>query len=319
MRLLAAPDKFRGTLTAREAAAAIAAGAERAGWTADQLPLADGGEGTLDVLGGGNRRTVVTGPLGEPVEAEWRLEDDGTRPDRSGARLRPHARRRRGGKRSASRDEPRRRRARSPPRSPRAPSGSSSRSAESLRPTAASAPSRRCRIRSLDPARGRLRRRRALPRRRRRLRSAEGSDARARCGSCASGWRKARRPRPAGLGRGGRARRRAGGDRRAPRPRLRLRRRAPRVPRTARRRSTSSSPARDWSTRPRSPARSSAASSKAPAPPESRRSWWPETSTPGAAIDAVSLVERYGPERALAEPAKCLAEIVETALAARRN
>ena len=78
MQLLAAPDKFRGTLTAREAAAAIAAGAERAGWTARELPLADGGEGTLDVLGGGNRREVVTGPLGEPVEAEWRLEEDGT-------------------------------------------------------------------------------------------------------------------------------------------------------------------------------------------------------------------------------------------------
>ncbi len=78
MRLLSAPDKFRGTLTAREAAAAIAAGAARAGWAAVELPLADGGEGTLDVLGGGNRRTTVTGPLGEPVEAEWRLEEDGT-------------------------------------------------------------------------------------------------------------------------------------------------------------------------------------------------------------------------------------------------
>ncbi len=78
MRLLAAPDKFRGTLSARAAAAAIAAGAERAGWTAVELPLADGGEGTLDVLGGGNRLTVVTGPLGEPVEAAWRLEKDGT-------------------------------------------------------------------------------------------------------------------------------------------------------------------------------------------------------------------------------------------------
>jgi glycerate 2-kinase len=78
MRVLAAPDKFRGTLTAREAAAAIAAGAERAGWEADELPLADGGEGTLDVLGGGNRRTLVSGPLGEPVEAAWRLEEDGT-------------------------------------------------------------------------------------------------------------------------------------------------------------------------------------------------------------------------------------------------
>jgi glycerate 2-kinase len=78
MRLLAAPDKFRGTLTAREAAAAIAAGAVRAAWTAAELPLADGGEGTLDVLGGGNRRTTVSGPLGDPVDAEWRLEDDGT-------------------------------------------------------------------------------------------------------------------------------------------------------------------------------------------------------------------------------------------------
>lgn len=78
MHVLAAPDKFRGTLTAQEAAAAIAAGAARAGWTATALPLADGGEGTLAVLGGGNRRAVVTGPLGDPVEAEWRLEEDGT-------------------------------------------------------------------------------------------------------------------------------------------------------------------------------------------------------------------------------------------------
>lgn len=73
--VLAAPDKFRGTLTARAAAAAIAAGARRAGREAVELPLADGGEGTLDALGGGNRRTVVTGPLGDPVEAEWRLAD----------------------------------------------------------------------------------------------------------------------------------------------------------------------------------------------------------------------------------------------------
>lgn len=78
MRLLAAPDKFRGTLTARQAAAAIGAGAESAGWSALELPLADGGEGTLDVLGGGNRRSIVSGPLGEPVDAAWRLEDDGT-------------------------------------------------------------------------------------------------------------------------------------------------------------------------------------------------------------------------------------------------
>ena len=75
MRVLAAPDKFRGTLSAREAAAAIALGASRAGWEVVELPLADGGEGTLDVLGGANRTTVVTGPLGDPVEAAWRLEE----------------------------------------------------------------------------------------------------------------------------------------------------------------------------------------------------------------------------------------------------
>ncbi len=78
MRLLAAPDKFRGTLSAREAAAAIAAGGEQAGWDADELPLADGGEGTLDVLGGGNQQAIVSGPLGEPVEAALRLEDNDT-------------------------------------------------------------------------------------------------------------------------------------------------------------------------------------------------------------------------------------------------
>ena len=36
--------------------------------------MADGGEGLLDVLGGPDRSTVVTGPLGEPVKAGWRLD-----------------------------------------------------------------------------------------------------------------------------------------------------------------------------------------------------------------------------------------------------
>jgi len=77
--VLCCPDKFRGTLTAREAAAALATGARRAGREAIELPLADGGEGTLDVLCPGvtQRITVrVTGPLGEPVEAEWGLRDE---------------------------------------------------------------------------------------------------------------------------------------------------------------------------------------------------------------------------------------------------
>src|SRR5690242_6959348 len=76
MRVVAAPDKFRGTATAAEVAAAIARAASRAGWQCDEIPVADGGEGTLEVLGGANRLTQVNGPLGEPVRAAWRL--DGT-------------------------------------------------------------------------------------------------------------------------------------------------------------------------------------------------------------------------------------------------
>ncbi|MDK3255036.1 glycerate kinase [Blastococcus capsensis] len=75
--VLAAPDKFRGSASAPEVAAAIAAAAEGAGWTCVQLPLADGGEGTLDAFGGANRTTRVTGPLGTPVDAPWRMGDDG--------------------------------------------------------------------------------------------------------------------------------------------------------------------------------------------------------------------------------------------------
>lgn len=74
--LLAVPDKFRGTLSAREAAAAMAAGARSVGWLARELPLADGGEGTLDAFGGPNQVTTVTGPLGQPVDAAWRLDGD---------------------------------------------------------------------------------------------------------------------------------------------------------------------------------------------------------------------------------------------------
>lgn len=72
MKALAVPDKLRGTATSADAAAAICAGARRAGWECEPLPLADGGEGTLDALGGPNRTTVVSGPLGDDVEARWR-------------------------------------------------------------------------------------------------------------------------------------------------------------------------------------------------------------------------------------------------------
>jgi glycerate 2-kinase len=72
VHVVAAPDKLRGTATAAEVAAAVARAAATAGWTADAAPVADGGEGTLEVLGGANRTTTVTGPLGDPVEAAWR-------------------------------------------------------------------------------------------------------------------------------------------------------------------------------------------------------------------------------------------------------
>jgi glycerate kinase len=79
---IVAPDKFRGSLTAAAAADAMAVGLEAAGLATRRLPLADGGEGTLDALlaarGGSTRAATVTGPLGESVEAQWGLLPDGS-------------------------------------------------------------------------------------------------------------------------------------------------------------------------------------------------------------------------------------------------
>jgi glycerate kinase len=71
--LVVAPDKFRGTATAAEVADAVVQVARDAGWSADGVPMSDGGEGLLDAAGGQVRVTTVPGPLGVPVEAEWRL------------------------------------------------------------------------------------------------------------------------------------------------------------------------------------------------------------------------------------------------------
>jgi glycerate kinase len=75
-RVVAAPDKFRGTATAHEVAAAVASAADAEGWICDSAPVADGGEGTLEALGGHVRTTSVVGPLGAPVIAEWRMDGD---------------------------------------------------------------------------------------------------------------------------------------------------------------------------------------------------------------------------------------------------
>ncbi len=76
MRVVAAVDKFRGTASAREVAQSIGHACWELGFDCDEVPLADGGEGTLDVLGGANREDIVTGPLRRPVTAGWRLSGD---------------------------------------------------------------------------------------------------------------------------------------------------------------------------------------------------------------------------------------------------
>ncbi|MDI3316940.1 MAG: glycerate kinase [Bacillota bacterium] len=84
MRLLVSPSSFKGSLSAAETADALAEGwwERRPGDELVRLPVADGGEGTLEALlhglDGERRRQRVSGPLGEPVEAEWALLADGT-------------------------------------------------------------------------------------------------------------------------------------------------------------------------------------------------------------------------------------------------
>ena len=83
MKMLFASDSFKGSLTAveicdllQEAAADIFPDAETV-----SLPIADGGEGTVDALlcamGGKRMTTRVTGPLFAPVDAQWGLLGDG--------------------------------------------------------------------------------------------------------------------------------------------------------------------------------------------------------------------------------------------------
>jgi glycerate kinase len=72
--LVAAFDKFKGTASARSLTHAAVRAAESCGWTALGVPLADGGEGSLDCVGGANRWVDTTDALGGPVRAGWRLD-----------------------------------------------------------------------------------------------------------------------------------------------------------------------------------------------------------------------------------------------------
>lgn len=73
-RVVLAFDKFRGTATGRDLMAGAQRAAAAAGWATTPVAMADGGEGSLAVVGGANKNTTVTGPLGEPVDAGWRLD-----------------------------------------------------------------------------------------------------------------------------------------------------------------------------------------------------------------------------------------------------
>jgi glycerate kinase len=83
MRILVAPDSFKGSISAVDAAEAIRSGLRNIDGQIqiDVCPIADGGEGTLDALvaatDGQAASIEVCGPLGDPLEARWGLLGDG--------------------------------------------------------------------------------------------------------------------------------------------------------------------------------------------------------------------------------------------------
>lgn len=83
MKVVVAPNAFKGSLSAPMAAAAIARGVREAlpGAEVVEIPVADGGDGTVDALvsarRGTYRKAEVEGPLGDPVEAKYGLIDGG--------------------------------------------------------------------------------------------------------------------------------------------------------------------------------------------------------------------------------------------------
>jgi len=83
MKVIVAPNSFKGSLSASQAAAAIAQGVRQALPDAEvvEIPVADGGEGTVEALvsarKGTYREVNVEGPLGDPVRASYGLIDEG--------------------------------------------------------------------------------------------------------------------------------------------------------------------------------------------------------------------------------------------------
>lgn len=83
LKIVIAPDSFKGSISAMDAAKAIEKGVKRAGANIETvlIPVADGGEGTLESLvaatGGRKVPLEVVGPLGLPVQAEYGWLGDG--------------------------------------------------------------------------------------------------------------------------------------------------------------------------------------------------------------------------------------------------
>ena len=83
MRVVVAPDSYKGSVSAVGVAAALERGVLRVFPQAEvrKIPIADGGEGTVEALvtatGGQMRQERVRGPLGEPVDACWGILGDG--------------------------------------------------------------------------------------------------------------------------------------------------------------------------------------------------------------------------------------------------
>ncbi|MDF2614184.1 MAG: glycerate kinase [Clostridia bacterium] len=84
MQIIVAPDSFKGSMSAIEVANSIEKGIKRVFRDADiiKIPIADGGEGTVDAIvmgaGGTYRDAMVTGPLGQRIKARYGMLPDGS-------------------------------------------------------------------------------------------------------------------------------------------------------------------------------------------------------------------------------------------------
>lgn len=76
--VVSAPDKFRGSLSGEQFRAASRQASAQVGWSQEDAPLSDGGEGFGTLLGAGSRRCLakVSGPLGEAVQAPFWISED---------------------------------------------------------------------------------------------------------------------------------------------------------------------------------------------------------------------------------------------------